>query len=64
MYAKEKLMNKYYKILDKSDKIMRDGNFTEPEIRMVAKAGFRVFESNDNEITPELTGLFENHLED
>jgi hypothetical protein len=51
-------------LVERGGKIMRDGNFTEPEIRMVAKAGFRVFESNDNEITPELTGLFENHLED
>jgi hypothetical protein len=51
-------MKQRYTIMDKNGKIIREGNFTEPEIRMVAKAGYRVFEGTNNEITPMLTGLF------
>ena len=48
----------HYVITDKSGRRLREGDFTEPEVRMVAKAGFRVFETGNREITPELTGLF------
>lgn len=51
-------MNDTIKITNKNGKIIKQGNFTEPEIRMVARAGYRVFE-NGNEITQKLTGLFE-----
>lgn len=58
-------MNKRYNITDKSGKVMKSGLFSEPEVRMAAKAGFRVFEINNRdgetnkEITPGLTGLFD-----
>lgn len=45
-------------IKDRKGSIIKTGNFTEPEIRMAAKAGYRVFEDG-NEITQRLTGLFE-----
>ena len=51
-------MAQHYIITDKSGRFVREGDFTEPEMRMVARAGYRVFESRDNEITPQLTGLF------
>lgn len=51
-------MMQRYTIMDKSGRIVREGNFTEPEVRMIAKAGYRVFEGTNNEITPMLTGLF------
>ena len=53
-------MTKHYTIKDKSGKFIREGYFTEPEVRMVAKAGYRVFEGQGIEITPGLTGLFDN----
>lgn len=52
------MMAQHYTIADKSGKIIREGEFTEPEVRMAAKAGYRVFEQGNHEITPELTGLF------
>jgi len=51
-------MSQHYIITDKSGNMIREGDFTEPEMRMVARAGYRVFEGMDNEITPKLTGLF------
>lgn len=48
----------HYLITDRSGRRLREGNFTEPEVRMAAKAGYRVFETGNREITPELTGLF------
>lgn len=50
--------HRHYVITDRSGRRLREGNFTEPEVRMVAKAGYRVFEAGEREITPELTGLF------
>lgn len=52
------MTTQYYMIADKAGKIIREGEFTEPEVRMAAKAGYRVFEQSHHEITPELTGLF------
>jgi hypothetical protein len=54
-------MSQHYIITDKSGNMIREGDFTEPEMRMVAKAGYRVFAGKDNEITPSLTGLFNNN---
>lgn len=58
-------VKKNYEITDKSGKKLKMGMFSEPEVRMVAKAGFRVFEVNgsgnyqqNKEITQGLTGLF------
>lgn len=48
-----------YVITDKGGKVIKKGNFSEPEVRMVAKAGFRVFENNA-EITANLIGIFDN----
>lgn len=63
-------MKKRYAITDRSGRRVKAGTFSEPEVRMAAKAGFRVFEINDKngeynmEITQGLTGLFEdNHGE-
>lgn len=56
-------MLQHYIIMDRSGQIVREGDLSEPEVRMVAKAGYRVFEGKDNEITPMLTGLF-NHGND
>jgi hypothetical protein len=55
------IMAQHYIITDKSGRFIREGDFTEPEMRMVAKAGYRVFEDRDNEITPWLSGLFGNN---
>lgn len=58
-------VKKNYAITDKSGKKLKTGMFSEPEVRMAAKAGFRVFEVKDSgnyqqnkEITQGLTGLF------
>ena len=57
-------MKKKYIVTDKSGKNSKTGMFSEPEVRMAAKAGMRIFEIDDNnskysmEITQELTGLF------
>ncbi|HEX3025945.1 MAG TPA: hypothetical protein VHR42_01770 [Clostridia bacterium] len=51
-------MEHSYIIMDKSGRILKKGNLAEEEVRMVAKAGFRVFEG-EKEITPILTGLFD-----
>lgn len=58
-------MKKNYAITDKSGKKLKAGMFSEPEMRMVARAGFRVFEVSGSgnyqqkkEITQGLTGLF------
>ncbi len=40
-------MAQYYIIADKNGEVIREGNFSEAEICMVAKAGYRVFE-NEN----------------
>ncbi|HEX2938680.1 MAG TPA: hypothetical protein VHO66_07155 [Ruminiclostridium sp.] len=59
-------MKKKYAIKDRSGRQVKTGMFTEPEVRMAAKAGLRVFEienskgNSPTEITQELTGLF-NH---
>ena len=45
-------------ITDKNGKLIKKGDFSEPEIRLVARAGYRVFK-NDSEITQSLTGLFD-----
>lgn len=55
---------KKYTVTDRSGKKTKTGFFSEPEVRMAAKAGMRVFEimgdgKNMMEITQELTGLFE-----
>lgn len=61
-------MEKSYIITDKSGRQLRQATLSEPEARMVAKAGFRVFDPAENshgnpapgdELTPQLTGLFE-----
>lgn len=57
-------MSKHYVIKDKGGRFIREGDFTEPEMRMVVKAGYRVFEDRDNEITPQLSGLFGDSGED
>jgi hypothetical protein len=56
-------LKKMYTVTDRSGKKAKTGMFSEPEVRMAAKAGMRVFEINDSgkysmEITQELTGLF------
>jgi hypothetical protein len=51
-------MSQHYIIADKAGNVIREGNFSEPEVRMVAKAGYRVFNGQSHEITPMLTGLF------
>lgn len=57
-------LNKKYAIADKSGKKIKVGFYSEPEVRMAAKAGLRIFELDDGggrasmEITQELTGLF------
>lgn len=63
-------MKKRYAIADKNGRKVKTGIFSEPEVRMAAKAGFRVFEINGRdgeynmEITHGLTGLFDdNHGE-
>lgn len=55
-------MDQLYTITDKYGRPLKQGAFTEPEVRMIAKAGFRVFDQSQDgrEITPELTGLFQN----
>lgn len=56
-------MKKSYNITDKNGNTVKSGYFTEPEVRMAAKAGFRIFELDKNkdlEITQGLTGLFTN----
>lgn len=45
-------------IEDRQGNIIKAGNFTEPEMRMAAKAGYRVFEDGQ-EVTQGLTGLFD-----
>jgi hypothetical protein len=63
-------MKMNYAITDKSGKKIKTGIFTEPELRMAAKAGFRVFEINaagakqEIEITQGLTGLFNGYNDD
>ena len=57
------ILNKMYTVTDRNGKKTKTGLFSEPEVRMAAKAGMRVFEINDDgkysmEITQELTGLF------
>ncbi len=50
-----------YVIADKNGKWMKTGAFSHAEMRMAAKAGFRVFvlgDSDAREITQGLTGLF------
>ncbi|MDR3645645.1 MAG: hypothetical protein P4M02_11300 [Clostridia bacterium] len=44
-------------IADKTGSPVKHGIFTEPEMRMAAKAGYRVFEDG-SEITQRLMGLF------
>lgn len=56
-------MAEHYIITDKSGNVVREGDFSEPEVRMVAKAGYRVFEKGNREVTPELTGLFSQRQE-
>ena len=51
-------MLQHYIIKDKTGRVVIEGEYTEPEVRMVARAGYRVFEGSNNEITPKLTGLF------
>lgn len=53
-------MKKKYAIKDKNGNYIKMGMYTEPEVRMAAKAGLRVFEAENtqNEITQQLTGLF------
>lgn len=60
-----RVLKKKYAIADKSGKKIRVGFYSEPEVRMAAKAGMRIFELDESsgkasmEITQELTGLFE-----
>lgn len=54
-------MAQHYIITDKRGDVIREGDFSEPEVRMVAKAGYRVFQGKDHEITPMLTGLFDHN---
>jgi hypothetical protein len=57
-------LKKKYIVMNKNSKTAKTGYYSEPEVRMAAKAGMRVFEINDDdgksamEITQELTGLF------
>lgn len=56
-------MKQRYAVTDKSGNIKKIGFFTEPEIRMAAKAGLRIFKLDaegeySSELTQELTGLF------
>lgn len=44
-------------IANKQGQPVKTGHFSEPEIRMAAKAGYRVFKG-EKEITQSLTGLF------
>lgn len=58
-------MKQRYAVTDKSGNIKKIGLFTEPEIRMAAKAGLRIFKLDTEgkysmELTQELTGLFPN----
>ncbi|MEG6572174.1 hypothetical protein V6C21_06625 [[Clostridium] cellulosi] len=55
-------MKKKYAIKDKNGNYIKMGMYTEPEVRMAAKAGLRVFEAEgpQTEITQQLTGLFGN----
>ncbi len=57
------VLKKKYTVTDKSGNKQKTGMFSEPEVRMAAKAGMRVFEIYEDgkysmEITQELTGLF------
>lgn len=54
-------MDKQYAIADKNGNWMKTGTFSQAEVRMAAKAGFRIFVlggSDAREITQGLTGLF------
>jgi hypothetical protein len=59
-----RVLKKKYAIAEKSGKKIRVGFYSEPEVRMAAKAGLRIFELDESgsrasmEITQELTGLF------
>lgn len=66
-------MRKKYVIEDKKGHRLKTGMFTEPEVRMAAKAGLRVFEVEKGgddinevavEITQRLTGLFDQNSQD
>lgn len=60
-----RILKKEYVIANKSGKEIKVGFFSEPEVRMAAKAGMRIFELREGdgkcsmEITRELTGLFD-----
>lgn len=45
-------------ITDKNGRFIKKGNFTQPEVRMIAKAGYRVFDET-TEITEKLINLYE-----
>lgn len=54
-------MSKEYAIADKAGRWMKTGAFSQAEVRMAAKAGFRIFvlgSGSTREITQGLTGLF------
>ncbi len=57
------VLKKMYTVTDRRGKSTKTGMFSEPEVRMAAKAGTRIFElvgdvKHSMEITQELTGLF------
>jgi hypothetical protein len=51
-------MNTNIIITDKNGRFIKKGNFTQPEVRMIAKAGYRVFDES-REITEKLINLYE-----
>lgn len=59
--GENKRLKKRYIIEDKVGNYVKTGMFTEPEVRMAAKAGLRIFDAEKSkaEITQELTGLFD-----
>jgi hypothetical protein len=52
------MKNNNITITDKTGRFIKSGDFTQPEVRMIAKAGYRVFDQN-TEITEKLINLYE-----
>jgi hypothetical protein len=52
------MKNKNIIITDKNGSFIKKGDFTQPEVRMIAKAGYRVFDES-SEITEKLINLYE-----